>query len=233
MSQYTLLIANPDQVAREFLATQLDADGHAVHQADSAEAVSAKLSAHAIDLVILSDLARSGDALVLLRTLRAGQLHTRVHPAQPVITLGAAGELSTLRAYEAGSDHHLAEDSAYLVVRAVIDAVARRTVEQITSRHMHIGALHIDTAARSADVNGTEVKLSQTEFELLVKLASDPSKVFTKAELKRTIWGSAGEPRDRTLDSHVCRLRQHLAAAGVQLVHNRWGTGYSLSSTRA
>jgi hypothetical protein len=96
-------------------------------------------------VLILGDLGRPADAILLLRSLRAGRLHSRVHPSQPVITLGASDEFSTLRAYEAGSDHHLPSDSAYLIVRAVITVVAWRALHDVVSRHFRVGALHIDT----------------------------------------------------------------------------------------
>lgn len=225
----TLLIAHPDQATREFLAAQLDADGHTVHEAEGATATTAKLSAHAIDLLILADLGRPADTFGLLRTLRAGQLHTRVHPAQPVITLGASDELSTLRAYHAGSDHHLPVDSTYLILRAVIDTVARRINEQITSRHIHVEGLHIDTAARSADVNGTPIALGRKEFEILATLASDPTKVFSKDELTRRIWGQKTPLHSsRTVECQVARLRRRLHDAGAHLIHNRRGAGWAL-----
>jgi DNA-binding response OmpR family regulator len=226
---YTLLVAAADAGAREFLAAQLDADGHTVHEADSAITATAKLSAHAIDLVILADLTRPADTVGLLRQLRAGRLHSRVHPAQPVITLGASDELSILRAYQAGSDHHLPADSSYLILRAVIDAVARRTAEQVTSRHIHIGELHIDTAARSADVNGTPIDLGYKEFEILTTLASDPTKVFSKDELARRVWAhKTPQHSSRTVESHVTRLRRRLHDAGAHLIHNRRGAGWAL-----
>ena len=225
----TLLIAHPDQTTREFFAAQLDADGHTVHEADSATATTAKLSAHAIDLLILADLGRPADTFGLLRTLRGGRLHTRVHPAQPVITLGASDELSTLRAYEAGSDHHLRADGSYLILRAVIDTIVRRTTEQVTSRHIHVEGLHIDTAARTADINGTPIDLNRKEFEILTMLASDPTKVFSKDELARRIWGHKTPLHSsRTVESHVARLRRRLHDAGAQLIHNRRGAGWAL-----
>jgi DNA-binding response OmpR family regulator len=228
---HTLLIAHPKPDKREFLASQLDADGHTVHEADSITATTAKLSAHAIDVLILADLARPADAPGLVRDLRAGRLHTRVHPGQPVITLGATDELSTLRAYQAGSDHHLPADSTYLIVRAVIDAIARRTSEQTTSRHVHVDALHIDTAARTVDVNDTPVDLKRKEFDILATLASDPAKVFSRDELTRRIWGhNPHQTTSRTVDSHVHRARRRLHDAGANLVFNRHGAGWSLTS---
>jgi CheY-like chemotaxis protein len=70
---YTLLIASADARAREFLAAQLDADGHTVHEANSATAATAKLSAHAIDVLILADLQRPAATFGLVRELRAGR----------------------------------------------------------------------------------------------------------------------------------------------------------------
>jgi CheY-like chemotaxis protein len=99
-AQHKLLIATTDPDQRTFLAAQLDADGHTVYEADSPQAAIAKLSAHAIDLMILGRLQRPADAPALLRTVRAGE-HPRVHPGQPVITIGADNELTVLRAYVA------------------------------------------------------------------------------------------------------------------------------------
>jgi len=73
------------------------------------------------------------------------------------------------------------------------------------------------------------VKLSPKEYDLLCQLASDPTRVFTKPQLMRTIWGHEGQ-RTRTLDSHAARLRQRLEAAGGHgLVVNTHGVGYHLT----
>jgi len=127
MKQLTLLIASVDEHRRGFLAGQLDADGHTVHEADHAAGAAAKLSTHAIDVMILGDLEQPADAPRLLRSIRAGE-HPRVHPALPVISLGASGELTALRAYEAGSDHHLTDTVGYVLLRAVLASVARRAL---------------------------------------------------------------------------------------------------------
>jgi DNA-binding response OmpR family regulator len=83
-------------------------------------------------------------------------------------------------------------------------------------------------------VNGTAVRISGREFELAAKLASDPTRVFTKAELLRDVWGirTAGI-RTRTVDSHASRLRRKLEAAGAtDVVVNDWGVGYRLCGER-
>ena len=71
--------------------------------------------------------------------------------------------------------------------------------------------------------------LSRLEFDLLAMLSRDPSKVYSKRELLREIWDIRCVIETRTLDSHACRLRCKLAAAGAGgYVSNRWGVGYSL-----
>jgi DNA-binding response OmpR family regulator len=78
-------------------------------------------------------------------------------------------------------------------------------------------------------VHGLTVALSAKEYELLVKLATQPTRVFTKEELLRDVWGFRSLGRTRTLDSHASRLRRKLGRAGAQdCVLNVWGVGYRL-----
>jgi DNA-binding response OmpR family regulator len=229
LAQHTLLIATRDEAQRSFLGAQLDADGHTVYEADTVMATVARLSEHAIDVLILGDLEHPADGVRLLRAIRADE-HPRIHPGQPIVTLGADDELTALRAYESGSDHHLPDCSGYLLLRAVLATITRRTLETITSRHLQIGQIHIDLAARTVDVADQAVCLSRLEFELLVKFAGDPTRVFSKHELARCIWRQQ-QIKARTVDSHVGRLRHRLsdAGAGTVLV-NKWGHGWALTT---
>jgi DNA-binding response OmpR family regulator len=229
VGQPTVLVATVDNEERAFVAGQLDADGHTVFEADHAAAVIARLSTHAIDALILGDLEHPADAAGLLRAVRAGK-HPRIHPAVPVVTLGATDELTVLRAYESGSDHHLPRGSGYLLLRAVLAAVMRRALQMVTSQQLHVGDIQIDQAARSVHVAGNVVDLSRLEFELLVKFAGDPLRVFSKHELARCIWRGQ-HVNQRTIDSHVCRLRTRLTNAGASgLLVNKWGQGWSLTT---
>jgi DNA-binding response OmpR family regulator len=135
-----------------------------------------------------------------------------------------------LRAYESSSDHHLSETTGYVLLRAVLATVVRRTLEHVTSRHLHVGEIHIDLAARSVQISGTVIYLSPLEFELLAKFATDPVRVFSKHELARDIWRRE-QISGRTVESHVCRLRTRLVNAGASTVLvNRWGHGWSLTT---
>src|SRR3712207_2823074 len=74
--------------------------------------------------------------------------------------------------------------------------------------------------------------LAGKEYELLLKLASDPTRVFTKEELLRDVWGFRSAARTRTLDSHASRLRRKLDDGSRAYVVNTWGVGYSLIEER-
>ena len=93
---------------------------------------------------------------------------------------------------------------------------------------MRAGELELDPASREVRLRGARVALSQKEFALLRALVADPTRVFAKEELLRSIWGYRATGSTRTLDSHACRLRQKLGVHGDRFVVNVWGVGYRL-----
>jgi DNA-binding response OmpR family regulator len=87
----------------------------------------------------------------------------------------------------------------------------------------------VDVATRCVTVDGVPVALAGKEYELLLKLMTDPTRVFTKEHLLREVWDFRSLGRTRTLDSHASRLRRKLAAAAPgSFVINVWGVGYRL-----
>jgi len=149
----------------------------------------------------------------------------------PVIVLGPAeaepGE--RVRAFRRGCDDYLTRPFHYDELVERMRAVLRRT-GGLAPAPLVAGPLTIDRRARVVTVAGTRVDLSLKEYELLLHLASDPERVFTKEELLRDVWGFRARSRTRTLDAHASRLRRKLRAADppVELVDNRWGVGYRL-----
>jgi len=94
-----------------------------------------------------------------------------------------------------------------------------------------VGDLCIDPASREVRLGDREVELSAKEFALLHALAGEPTRVFTKEELLRDVWGFKLMGSTRTLDSHASRLRRKLTplAGGRRWVVNVWGVGYRLT----
>jgi DNA-binding response OmpR family regulator len=98
------------------------------------------------------------------------------------------------------------------------------------ARILSHGKLSIDTAARTVTFASTPVNLRRREYALLVHLAREPTRVFSRAELLQQVWGYPPGDASRTVGSHASRLRRKLAAAGaVGWVALTWGVGYRLA----
>jgi DNA-binding response OmpR family regulator len=110
-----------------------------------------------------------------------------------------------------------------------LHALLRRSVgDERRAGPLQIGPLRIDIAAHAATLHGDRLELRPLEYDLLLYLAADPRRVFSKHELLKAVWGYRSTGATRTLDSHACRLRRKLSVAGEQWVINVWGVGYRL-----
>jgi len=201
-----LLLADSEPSTRGFLERHLRDDGFKV-----------------VDGEMRPDLVLLGDSAAL------DECRAR-HGDVPVIVLGEpdSDAVDRVRALERGCDDFLVRPFAYEELLARIRAVLRRTTPD-PHEVRRAGLVEVDLATRGVTVNGTVVALAGKEYELLVKLMADPTRVFTKEQLLREVWGFRSLGRTRTLDSHASRLRRKLSAAapGVFVV-NVWGVGYRL-----
>jgi DNA-binding response OmpR family regulator len=225
----TLLVAESDESTRAFLLDNLAADGYEPVGAQAEQETRVKFCNHGPVLVVLGWLGNERRALALVRAIRSGDVGG--DPTVPVIVLGGrADELELLRAFEAGCDDFMAKPFSYLEFRARVRACLRRARGWPLPRRLTLGALVVDRDARKAVVGGRELWLSRLEFDLLAHLAAQPTRVVTKSELLREVWGFRSDSKTRTVDAHACRLRRKLARAGApHLVVNTRGVGYRLS----
>jgi DNA-binding response OmpR family regulator len=148
----------------------------------------------------------------------------------PVIVLGPAeaDPYERVRAFRRGCDDYIVRPFHYDELVERMRAVLRRAGKP--GEPVVAGPIVIDKRARVVTVNRRRVDLSQKEYELLVRLAVEPERVFTRAELMRDIWDYRGHTWSRTLDAHASRLRRKLRAEAPdsELVDNVWGVGYRL-----
>jgi DNA-binding response OmpR family regulator len=220
-----VLLAEPEPTTRGFLERHLREDGFEVVPALDGEALDL-VERRQPDVVLVSDAL----ALELCRRLREGEPGRSWDRQLPVIVLGRqeSDPVDCVRAFARGCDDFVPRPFHYDELVARIRAVLRRTAP-LPGRVLVAGAIEVDTATRRVTVGGERVLLPGKEYELLVKLASDPARVFTKEELLREVWGFRSLGRTRTLDSHASRLRRRLARPGhPPYVQNVWGVGYCL-----
>jgi DNA-binding response OmpR family regulator len=149
----------------------------------------------------------------------------------PVIVIGRpeADAVDRVHAFRKGCDDYVPRPFDYQELVERIHAVLRRS-RPAAAEVLEAGPVRIDTRTRDVRVAGRRIHLSQKEYELLVQLAREPERVFTKAELLYEVWEYRAPARTRTLDSHASRLRRKLREAGTRaaLVENVWGVGYRL-----
>ena len=226
----TILIVEDDAPTRTFLADNLTADGYELLVADCAREGLRLLETKFPDVALIDLGLPDGSGLDIVRRVRASDgVASRIDPAVPLVVIsGRAGELDRLRGFERGCDDYVGKPFSYPELRARVQALLRRADARRRPGRLRVGALEVDVAARAVRLRGAPVELSQKEFALVRTLASDPTRVFTKDELLRTIWGFRTMGSTRTLDSHACRLRHKLGRAGDRFVVNVWGVGYRL-----
>ena len=131
----------------------------------------------------------------------------------PVIVIGGedSDAVDRVRAFARGCDDFVARPFVYDELVARINAVLRRAKPAQRER-LDAGPISIERPTRRVTVRGARVELAASEYELLLKLAGEPQRVFTKEELLREVWGFRSLGRTRTLDSHASRLRRKLQA---------------------
>ena len=144
-----------------------------------------------------------------------------------IVLSGRGTDADRLRGLECGADDYVVKPFSIGEVVARMRVILRRR-DGRRAGPLRVGELVVDPARREVRVDGRPVQLANKEFSLLRMLASDPTRVFTKAELLRDVWGFRSLGRTRTLDSHASRLRRKLDPDHGRWVVNCWGVGYRL-----
>jgi DNA-binding response OmpR family regulator len=103
---------------------------------------------------------------------------------------------------------------------------------KIPLRETRIGCVAIDPATRSVTVRGEPVELTAKEFDLLLHFASNPGRVYRRAELLDSVWGYGHAGYEHTVNSHINRLRAKIEnnPAHPELIVTVWGVGYKIDA---
>jgi DNA-binding response OmpR family regulator len=231
----TILLVEDDPATRTFLADNLSADGYELLVADCVSDGLRLLERKFPDLALVDLGLPDASGYELLRRVRSADgVASGVDPSTPLMVLsGRSSELDRVRGFERGADDYVCKPFSYPELRSRVAALLRRANGTAGRGHLRAGALEVDPASREVRVGGDRVELSQKEFALLRALVTEPTRVYTKEELLRSVWGYRAMGSTRTLDSHACRLRQKLGVHGDRYVVNVWGVGYRLLDSAA
>ncbi|MGH1503103.1 MAG: response regulator transcription factor [Acidimicrobiales bacterium] len=221
---HDVLVVDDEPQVLAVVAEYLEREGYRVRTAADGDAALAELAAKRPDLVLLDLMLPGTDGWTILDRLRSAGDEV------PVIVLSARGaESERVAGLELGADDYLPKPASAREVVARVRAVLRRSTPTGGATTLTVGPHEIDVSGRRVQRGRTEVELPPKEFDLLVRLASTPGQVHSRADLLRDVWGSSPDWQDpSTVTVHVKRLRSKFEADPSDPKHfvTVYGVGY-------
>jgi DNA-binding response OmpR family regulator len=223
--QRRVLVVEDEPTIAHAVASRLRAEGYLVELAvDGPGAVEAALR-QPPDAMVLDVMLPGFDGLEVCRRVQG-------HRPVPVLMLTARDdETDVLVGLGVGADDYMSKPFSMRELVARVNALVRRVDRARAlaqtpddAAPLDLGPVALDRAERRVRRDGTEVHLTPTEFDLLVRLASSPRTVLTRERLLADVWDWADASGTRTVDSHVKALRRKLGPGLIRTVH---GVGYS------
>lgn len=218
-SEPRILLVEDHDPLRGSLAATLRGEGYVVEALADGRDVPAVLDAFRPDLVVLDVWLPEGpDGLGLARLVRS-------RSDAPILFLTAATQLDDrLAGFEAGGDDYVTKPFPVPELLARIQALLRRAGRTRSAVH-NVGDLLVDEGARTATRDGHDLRLTPTEFDLLVALVRRPGRVLSKPRLLALVW-DGGEHDVNVVEAHISALRRKLEAHGPRQIHTVRGSGY-------
>jgi len=203
-----ILIVEDERILLEILKDYFLNDGYEVIEASDGKAALDLFQQHDISLIILDIMLPEMDGWSVCRRIRKNS-------DVPIIMLTArVDEDDTLLGFELGADDYVTKpySPAVLLARAKRLLASRaRTNNTIDINHtLNINGIHIHFPSRSITVDGEQISLTHTEFEILAYLMKNQGIVVPREQLILKIWGYAYAGDDRTLNTHIRNLRTKL-----------------------
>jgi two-component system, OmpR family, response regulator len=224
-----ILVVDDDPHIREVLSFALgDAGFETIEAEDGARAIDA-FARTAPDLVVLDIVMPELDGTDVCRRIRATS-------AVPILFLSSRDdEVDRILGLELGGDDYLTKPFSPRELVARVRAVLRRVKPQTATapeRMLRHGRLAVDLDRFTVAWQGREAPLTVTELGILRTLLGRPGKVYSRDELMDRAYGESTVVADRTIDSHVRRVRSKLKALGADPIETVHGAGYRLGPCR-
>jgi DNA-binding response OmpR family regulator len=218
----TILVVEDEEPLARLMSTYLEREGYDVQIANAGDEAIAAAQASKPDLVLLDLMLPVYSGLEVCRAIRT---QTDV----PIIMVTARrAESDRLGGFAEGADDYVVKPFSPRELVARVGAVLRRH-HHTPMEPVSVGDLTIDMRKREVRVAGKSVVLRQREFDLLAYLAVHAGEVCSRADLLDHVWGYNFHGDERTINTHVRRLRDALGPAGSML-HTVWGVGYRLAA---
>lgn len=231
---HIIVVEDENELAR-LISTTLQSDGHTVEVYRDGKFALDRINDTTRpepDLYILDLMLPRVDGLALCRRIRQSRI-------TPIVMLTAkSSELDKVLGLELGADDYITKPVSLRELQARVSAILRRVEMMANSSKTssdeddlqpidHCG-LVVDPLGREVEFNGTDIALTAKEFDLLYLLASNPGRVFSRNFLLDRLWGDSYGGFERTVDTHIQRLRRKLGEQSNvdERIVTLWGVGY-------
>lgn len=224
MTQRILLVDDDDSL-REVVRYALDRAGYEVIEAEDGQQALRRFAEQPVDLVVLDVLMPELDGLAVCQKLRQTS-------QVPIVFLSSrAEEVDRILGLEMGGDDYISKPFSPRELVSRVKAVLRRArpPEPESDRDVvEASGIRLDVDAHRAFVGEHELALTVTEFRIVEVFVRRPGRVFTRDELVERAYPGPHHVSDRTLDSHIRRIRQKLREAGLDPIATVHGLGFRL-----
>ena len=221
-----VLVVEDDRVINQAISERLEVEGYDVVRAWDGPGAVAAYGEQSPDLVVLDVMLPGYDGHEVCRRIQSDR------PVPVLMLTARADETDVLVGLGVGADDYLTKPFRMRELVARVGVLLRRVdraAELLGRRALELGDLRVDVAARQVWRAGEEVRLTPTEFDLLLCLTASPGAVVSRERLLAEVWGWPGASGTRTVDSHVKGLRAKVGADRIRTVH---GVGYALETER-
>ncbi len=216
----TILIVEDERKLAELLSDYLKQAGFSTHILSDGREVASWVREQGPELVLLDLMLPGRDGMDVCRDLRS---FSRV----PIIMVTArVEEIDRLLGLELGADDYICKPFSPREVVARVKAVLRRTTDDQDAAH---AGLVLDAARLRATLSGQDLGLTAVEFKLLAFLGNHPGRIYGREQLMDHIYHDERIVSDRTIDSHIKKLRKKIAAVDPtqELIRSVYGAGYT------
>ena len=217
---FTILVVEDNADMRELFCTVLTDSGYrCLSASDGLEALD-MMEREYVDLIVADIMMPGMDGYALTKAVR------EYNRDIPILMVTAKDQFDDLqRGFRSGADDYMVKpiNVKELVLR--VEALLRRAKIQ-SEKKIVVGGTTLDYDALTVTIHGEETILPQKEFYLLYKLLSYPNKIFTRPQLMDEIWGMFSETDERTVNTHINRLRERFSDCNDFEIVTVRGLGY-------